>query len=57
MIGRISKGSSSPGRAAEAEAALAASEAALRDTLQGMPGLVLYHVGIDRSVRSWRRRA
>ncbi len=48
MIVRISKGSFPADRAAEAEAALAASEAALRTALEAMPGLVHYYVGIDR---------
>jgi hypothetical protein len=45
---RISTGTFPPERAAEAEAALAASEAALREPLQAMPGLLHYYVGIDR---------
>lgn len=48
MIVRISKGSFPPDRLADAEAALAASERALRDALAAMPGLVHYYVGIDR---------
>lgn len=48
MIVRISKGSFAPDRLDDAEAALAASEAALRDALTAMPGLVHYYVGIDR---------
>jgi mannose/cellobiose epimerase-like protein (N-acyl-D-glucosamine 2-epimerase family) len=48
MIVRISKGRFAPERAAGAEAALAASEVALRDALTTMPGLVHYYVAIDR---------
>ncbi len=48
MIVRISKGSFDPSRLADAERALAASEAALREALEAMPGLVHYYVGIDR---------
>ncbi len=48
MIVRISKGSFPPERGAEAEAALAASEAVLREAIEAMPGLVHYYVGVDR---------
>ena len=48
MIVRISKGTFSPNRFTDAEHALAASEAALRDALQQMPGLIHYYVAIDR---------
>jgi hypothetical protein len=48
MIVRISKGSFPLDRLADAEAALAASEDALRDAITQMPGLVHYYVGIDR---------
>lgn len=50
MIVRISKGSFPPERAADAEAALAASETVLRADLAAMPGLVHYYVAIDREV-------
>jgi quinol monooxygenase YgiN len=48
MIVRISKGTFLPSRLADAEAALAASEEALRGALQAMPGLIHYYVAIDR---------
>jgi hypothetical protein len=52
MIVRISKGTFLPDRLSDAlsdaERALAASEAALRDALEQMPGLVHYYVAIDR---------
>lgn len=48
MIVRISKGTFPPDRLADAERALAASEAALRDALERMPGLIHYYVAIDR---------
>ena len=48
MIVRISKGTFPLDRLSDAEHALAASEAALRDALQQMPGLVRYYVAIDR---------
>lgn len=50
LIVRISKGSFSTDRADDAEAALAASETALRDALEQMPGLIHYYVAIDREV-------
>jgi hypothetical protein len=50
VIVRISKGSFPPERSADAERALAASEAALRVALAAMPGLLHYYVGIDRAV-------
>jgi hypothetical protein len=48
MIVRISKGTFDGARLADADAALAASEAALRTALERMPGLLHYYVGIDR---------
>ena len=48
MIVRISKGSFPLDRLADAEQALAASEAVLRSALERMPGLVHYYVAIDR---------
>ncbi len=48
MIVRISKGSFTADRLFDAEAALAASEGALRVALEAMPGLVHYYVAIDR---------
>jgi hypothetical protein len=45
---RISKGRVDAARAAEAERLLGESERALRDSLQALPGLVHYYVGIDR---------
>ena len=48
MIVRISKGSFSPEHSTKAEAGLAASEAALREALEAMPGLIHYYVAIDR---------
>lgn len=48
MIVRISKASFGIDRLSDAEAALAASEAALREPIEGMPGLIHYYVGIDR---------
>jgi quinol monooxygenase YgiN len=48
MIVRISRGTFPPERLAEAEAALAASELALRDALTAMPGMIHYYVSIDR---------
>ena len=48
MIVRISKGTFPLDRLSDAEHALAAGEAALRDALQQMPGLVRYYVAIDR---------
>jgi hypothetical protein len=47
MIIRISKGSFPPDRLDEARAALAASEAVLREVLTAMPGLVHYYVALD----------
>ena len=49
MIVRISKGSFPPDRAQHAEAALAASEASLRQAIESMPGLVHDYVAIDRT--------
>jgi heme-degrading monooxygenase HmoA len=51
MIVRISKGTFPPEHLVEAERALAASEAALREALTRMPGLVHYYVAIDRDAR------
>jgi quinol monooxygenase YgiN len=48
MIVRISKGSFPPDRLGDAEDALTGSEAALRDALVAMPGLLHYYVAIDR---------
>ena len=48
MIVRISKGTFPPNRLGDAERALAASETALREALEVMPGLVHYYVAIDR---------
>jgi hypothetical protein len=48
MIVRISRGTFPPDRLADAEHALAASEAALRDALEQMSGIVHYYVAIDR---------
>jgi hypothetical protein len=48
MVVRISKGAIAPGRLAEAEAALAASESVLREPITQMAGLLHYYVGIDR---------
>ena len=48
MIVRISKGAFSPEHSTEAETSLASSEAALREALEAMPGLVHYYVAIDR---------
>jgi hypothetical protein len=48
VIVRISKGSFDPSRLGDAERVLAASEAALRDAIEAMEGLVHYYVGIDR---------
>ena len=48
MIVRISKGTFDRARLPDAEAALVASEAALRTALEQMPGLLHYYVGIDR---------
>jgi hypothetical protein len=48
MIVRISKGSFPPDRLADAEAALAASEAVLRPAIERMAGLLHYYVAIDR---------
>jgi hypothetical protein len=48
VVVRISKGTFPPDRLDDAERALAASEAKLRDVLEQMPGLVHYYVGIDR---------
>lgn len=45
---RISKGRGDPTTMPEAERLLIASEAALRDPLQQLHGLVHYYVGIDR---------
>jgi hypothetical protein len=45
---RISKGRFDLARLAEAERLLAQSEAALREPLQALPGLLHYYVGIDR---------
>ena len=50
VIVRISKGSFPPERRHDAERALAASEDALRDAIERMPGLVHYYVAIDRHV-------
>jgi hypothetical protein len=49
MIVRISKGTFSADRLADAESALAESETALREALSAMPGLVHYYVAIDRT--------
>jgi hypothetical protein len=49
---RISKGSFDPARLADAERVLAESEAALREPLEGLRGLVHYYVGIDRELGS-----
>jgi len=49
MVVRISKGSFHADRLEEAERALAASEAALRQAIESMPGLVHYYVAIDRA--------
>ena len=48
VIVRISKGTFPPDRLSDAEHALAASEAPLREALGQMPGLVHYYVAIDR---------
>ncbi len=45
---RISKGRFDPARLADAERQLAESEAALREPLKQLRGLVHYYVGIDR---------
>jgi hypothetical protein len=45
---RVSKGRFQLGDTAEMERLLAASEAALREPLQGLHGLLHYYVGIDR---------
>jgi hypothetical protein len=45
---RISKGKFDLSRLAEAEQLLAESERALRESLQRLPGLIHYYVGIDR---------
>jgi hypothetical protein len=47
---RISKGRFDLARLAEAERLLAESEAALREPLQGLRGLLRYYVGIDREL-------
>jgi hypothetical protein len=49
MIVRISKGMFPHDRLSEAEHALAASEAALRNAIERMPGLIHYYVAIDRT--------
>jgi hypothetical protein len=46
---RISNGRFDSAKATEAERLLVASERALRDALQGLPGLLHYYVGIDRA--------
>jgi hypothetical protein len=48
-IVRISKGSFDAGATADVERRLAESEAALREALEGLHGLVRYYVGIDRA--------
>jgi hypothetical protein len=45
---RISKGQFDPAMTVEAERLLVQSEAALRDALARLPGLLHYYVGIDR---------
>jgi hypothetical protein len=47
---RISKGRVDPTNTSEAERLLAESEAALREPLQQLSGLVHYYVGIDRQL-------
>ena len=47
---RISKGRFDTANAGEAERLLAQSEAALRDPLQQLKGLVHYYVGVDREL-------
>jgi len=49
MVVRISKGRFEPQRAAEVERLLRESEVALRPALRALPGLVAYHVGVDRA--------
>ena len=44
---RISKGRFDPGRLPAVREALAAGEAALRDPITALPGLIHYYVGID----------
>ena len=46
---RISKGTFELSRTVDAERLLRESELALRDALLGLPGLLHYYVGIDRS--------
>jgi len=48
MIIRISKGRFEHAQVDEVDHLLAASEDALRDALQELPGLMHYYVGIDR---------
>ena len=47
MIVRISKGRFEPDRLDDVERLLAASEDALRDSLQALPGLLRYYVGCE----------
>jgi hypothetical protein len=47
MVVRISKGRFDPGRVGEAEELLVESEAALREALQSLPGLLKYCVGLS----------
>jgi hypothetical protein len=60
---RISQGVVDATRLADAEAQLAASEAALRSPIQDLPGLLHYYVGVDRergyvtNVSVWRTLA
>jgi hypothetical protein len=49
---RISRGRFDPARLADPERLLAESEAALREPLEGLRGLVHYYVGIDRELGS-----
>lgn len=50
MIVRISRGRFDPNGREEVERLTVDSEFALRDALEGMPGLLNYYVGIDREV-------
>lgn len=47
---RISKGKFAADQVAEAERLLRESEAALREALEGLDGLLHYYVGIDREL-------
>jgi hypothetical protein len=48
VIVRISKGRFDPERRVQVEQLLVDSEAALREPLQALPGLLHYYAGIDR---------